>query len=165
MFKKFYRENGFYIITSVILAAVFFAGFAVGRYGTTAPSLEAIERAENSQAQSVSSVSSAAAVSSEAEQPSYNEITVTATAYCPCVKCSEGYGRMTATGATATAGRTIAVDPSVIPYGTEIIIDGNTYIAEDTGALIKGNKIDIFFDTHAETIQFGKRELVAYVGG
>lgn len=52
---------------------------------------------------------------------------------------------MTSTGATAKEGRTIAVDPSIIPYGSEIMIDGKTYIAEDTGSALIGKKtIDIF---------------------
>ena len=83
-------------------------------------------------------------------------------AYCPCDLCSEGYGRQTATGATATAGRTIAVDPSVIPYGTEVEINGHTYIAEDCGGDIKGNRIDIFFDTHSETLDWGVRSCNVY---
>lgn len=83
--------------------------------------------------------------------------TFSITAYCPCYECSEGWGRQTATGKTATAGRTIAVDPKVIPYGTEVLIDGKSYIAEDCGGGIKGNKIDLFFDTHEETVRWGRR--------
>lgn len=80
------------------------------------------------------------------------------TAYCPCEICSEGWGNQTSTGVLATAGRTIAVDPRIIPYGTEVIIDGKSYFAEDCGGLIKENKIDIFFESHQETIEFGKQE-------
>ena len=63
----------------------------------------------------------------------------------------------------ATEGRTIAVDPEVIPYGTKVLIDGHTYIAEDTGGAIKGNKIDIFVDSHQEAVNRGriKREVFA----
>ena len=83
--------------------------------------------------------------------------TFSITAYCPCEECSEGWGRQTATGKTATAGRTIAVDPKVIPYGTEVIIDGHSYFAEDCGGAINGNDIDLFFDTHEETIKWGRQ--------
>lgn len=89
------------------------------------------------------------------------------TAYCGCIECSEQYGTQTATGTTCKAGRTIAVDPKVIPYGTKvlIIIDGvaHEYVAEDCGALIKGNDIDIYFDTHSETYQFGVRYANVFV--
>ena len=56
------------------------------------------------------------------------------------------YGKLTSTGAIAKEGKTIAVDPNVIPYGSIIRINGNEYIAQDCGAAIKGNKIDIFVD-------------------
>lgn len=46
------------------------------------------------------------------------------TYYCPCTLCSEGYGTQTATGATCRANHTIAVDPSVIPYGSKVLING-----------------------------------------
>ena len=77
------------------------------------------------------------------------------TAYCPCSSCSEGYGRNTATGAIATEGVTVAVDPNIFPYGTEITIDGNTYIAQDCGGGVNGNHIDIFFDNHEDVKAYG----------
>lgn len=55
-------------------------------------------------------------------------------------------GRSTSTGALATEGRTIAVDPNVIPYGSEVLINGHVYIAEDCGGAVKGNLIDIFVE-------------------
>lgn len=79
------------------------------------------------------------------------------TAYCPCYECSEGWGNSTATGVTATEGRTIAVDPKVIPYGTEVYIEGVGYrTAEDCGGAIKGNKIDLYFSDHNGVNNFGK---------
>ena len=54
------------------------------------------------------------------------------------------WGSITSTGITAKEGRTIAVDPTVIPYGTEVMIDNHIYIAEDCGGAVKGNVIDIF---------------------
>ena len=56
------------------------------------------------------------------------------------------YGRLTSTGAIAEEGRTIAVDPSIIPYGSIVLINGNEYVAQDCGGAIKGKKIDIFVD-------------------
>ena len=77
------------------------------------------------------------------------------TAYCACEKCCGKSDGITATGTKATANRTIAVDKTVIPYGTTVIINGNEYVAEDTGGAIKGNIIDIFFDDHEEALNFG----------
>ena len=84
--------------------------------------------------------------------------TYTITAYCPCVKCCGKTDGITATGTKATEGRTIAVDPDKIPYGTEVIIDGQIYIAEDCGGAIKGNKIDIYFESHEEALEWGRQE-------
>ncbi len=87
----------------------------------------------------------------------------TVTAYCPCALCcgkwSDG---ITASGKTAQANHTIAVDPSVIPLGTKVMIGGKTYYAEDTGGAIKGNRIDIYFDSHRDALNFGKQMLDVY---
>lgn len=85
------------------------------------------------------------------------------TAYCPCNECCGKNDGITATGVKAIAGRTIAVDPSVIPYGTKVKINGHTYVAEDCGGAIKDNRIDIFFDTHEEALKFGRQTLTAYI--
>lgn len=88
------------------------------------------------------------------------------TAYCkenyPHI-CNNGSSNSTATGTIPTVGRTIAVDPSVIPYGSQVIINGHTYIAEDCGGAIKGNKIDILFETHKEALQFGVQYAEVFV--
>ena len=91
------------------------------------------------------------------------KMTLIASAYCPCIKCCGKDDGITATGTKATAGRTIAVDPRVIPYGSKVIINGVTYIAEDCGGAIKSNKIDIFFNTHYEALQWGIRTVEAEV--
>ena len=89
------------------------------------------------------------------------------TAYCSCYSCSEGYGNNTATGRKAQANRTIAVDPSVIPYGTIVVIERNgvyyEYVAEDCGGAIKNNKIDVYFDSHSTACDFGVRYGNVYI--
>ncbi|MBQ8766083.1 MAG: 3D domain-containing protein [Clostridia bacterium] len=84
---------------------------------------------------------------------------VTTTAYCPCVECCGKSDGITASGVKAKANHTIAVDTRVIPFGTTVIINGNEYVAEDTGSAIKGNKIDIYFDSHEEALGYGKKIL------
>ena len=86
------------------------------------------------------------------------------TAYCPCEKCCGKYADgITASGTAATEGRTCAVDPEVIPLGTEIEIDGVKYIAEDTGGAIKGNRIDICFNDHRSAVMYGVKCKEVYV--
>ena len=76
----------------------------------------------------------------------------------------------TASGTTARVGA-IAVDPDVIPMGTKMLItsaDGKSWVygvavAEDTGGSIKGNKVDLFFNTRAECMEFGVRKAKVYI--
>lgn len=78
------------------------------------------------------------------------------TAYCPCSICCGAYANgQTASGTTCTPGRTIAVDPSIIPMGTTVYIDGVPYVAEDTG--VSGYKIDIYMPSHVEALNWGVR--------
>lgn len=88
----------------------------------------------------------------------------TTTAYCNCSRCCGKWaGGPTASGTMPRAGRTIAVDPKVIPLGTKVIINGNTYVAEDTGSAIKGNKIDIYHDSHSSALSWGRRTVDVYL--
>lgn len=95
----------------------------------------------------------------------------TLTAYCPgrccCGVWANGY---TATGTLATEGRTIAVDPDSIPYGTHVLLiwpDGtqHSYIAEDCGSGVNGNHIDVFFNDHQTARVFGVQSAMVYLEG
>ena len=90
--------------------------------------------------------------------PKLKTIKCKLTAYCiedyPHI-CNDGDASTTATGTKPTPGRTVAVDPNVIPYFSNVIINGQTYIAEDCGGAIKGNRVDIVFATHQEALDFG----------
>ena len=86
------------------------------------------------------------------------------TAYCNCSKCcGQWAGGPTATGTMPKAGRTIAVDPKVIPYGSRVVINGHTYVAEDCGGGIKNKRIDVFFATHSEALKFGVQYADVYL--
>lgn len=89
------------------------------------------------------------------------------TAYCTGPCCSSGTG-ITASGTVATVGRTIGVDPDLIPLGSTVKIlfeDGteHTFIAEDTGSAIKGNIIDLLLDSHEEALQFGRQTCQVFI--
>lgn len=88
-----------------------------------------------------------------------------ATAY---THTDEGCNMTTATGTTVRVG-TVAVDPSVIPYGTRMFIVSNdgAYIygigtAEDCGGAINGDRLDLYFETNAECLKFGWRTCTVY---
>lgn len=73
------------------------------------------------------------------------------THYCPCsICCGPWANGITSTGVTAVTNRTIAVDPSQIPYGSRVVINGQIYVAEDCGGAIKENCIDIYVGSHEE---------------
>ena len=72
----------------------------------------------------------------------------------------------TSRGTTPKEGRTIAVDPNVIPYGSIVYIqDYGYFIAEDCGGDIKSNRIDIFTASHEYAIQQGKKVANVWVLG
>ena len=84
-----------------------------------------------------------------------------ATAYTPYLDGS-GSG-MTATGIPAKRG-VVAVDPQVIPLGSQVYIPGYGHaIAADTGGAIQGHKIDLCIDTYQEAISFGRRQVTVYL--
>lgn len=74
-------------------------------------------------------------------------------------------GGITATGINLNDNsKVIAVDPSVIPLGSRVLIDGyGEYIAGDTGGAINGNIIDVYVASHSEAISFGRRALTIHV--
>lgn len=79
-----------------------------------------------------------------------------ATAYCPCsICCGQWADGITASGKKAKANHTVAVDKSLIPLGSKLLVDGKVYYAEDTGGAIKGKRIDIYYNTHQEALSSG----------
>lgn len=103
-----------------------------------------------------------------------NELVLTATAYDLSYESTgknpgdPEYG-ITASGTLAQPG-TVAVDPRVIPLGTELYIastDGSPdygfATAEDTGGAIKGDKIDLFMEDSKDCDDFGRRPVKVYI--
>lgn len=84
---------------------------------------------------------------------------------------NEGCDEITATGSHVRPG-VVAVDPTVIPYGTRMFIVSNdgAYVyglstAEDCGGAIKNNRVDLYFETDPECFQFGVRNCTIYFLG
>ncbi len=102
---------------------------------------------------------------------SYSKVfTMTATAYDPSPATNAGYTK-TAYGLTPQYG-VVAVDPKVIPLGTKLYIESSDggaswvygyCIAGDTGGAIKGNKVDLCFNTKAECKKFGRKTATVYI--
>lgn len=85
----------------------------------------------------------------------------TITAYCPCAECCGRWADgLTATGLPAEPG-IVAVDPAVIPLGSTVIIDGQRYLAADTG--VTGYCVDICLAAHQETVEHGVRAAEVWV--
>ena len=87
--------------------------------------------------------------------------------YCCCVKCCGKDDGITYSGVKATPGVTVAVDTSIIPLGSDVLVDYgdgviNYYRADDTGSAIKGNKLDLCVSSHQEAINLGVRTATVY---
>jgi 3D (Asp-Asp-Asp) domain-containing protein len=90
-------------------------------------------------------------------------MTINASAYTAAAdECGKSDG-ITASGLKVKEKRTLACPPQY-PFGTKVKIDGmGTYVCEDRGGAIKGNKFDIYVETKKEAFAFGRRNLVAEV--
>lgn len=105
-------------------------------------------------------------VASDGSVMSYSSVTTCrATAYWAVYGINHTY---TASGRLAVRNpdgySTIAVDPKVYPYGTKLFIEGYGFaIAADCGTAIKGNKIDVYFDTYKEACRWGAKYVKVYV--
>lgn len=71
------------------------------------------------------------------------------------------FGDLTSTGVRAQINHTIAVDPTVIPYGSKVMIDGQIYVAEDCGGAVKNNIIDIWVENQSNS--FGVKYTEIYI--
>lgn len=99
----------------------------------------------------------------------------TLTAYCSCDKCCGKWASdrpvddsgneivIGSTGEVLRSDYSIAVDPDVIPYGSIVIINGKEYKAQDTGGAITGSRIDVYFSSHKEALEFGRQAADVYL--
>lgn len=90
-------------------------------------------------------------------------VTMEATAYAPdMISCGKTDG-ITAIGLRAGYG-IVAVDRRVIPLGTRLYVEGyGPALAGDVGGAIRGNRIDLCYNTHAEAVRFGRRMVKVHI--
>ncbi|WP_301859930.1 peptidoglycan-binding protein [uncultured Megasphaera sp.] len=114
-----------------------------------------------SQTMAALSEASGREIPAESENSGYQQrIVMDATAYTADDPGNSGY---TATGKRLQRGM-VSVDPSVIPLGTQLYVEGYGYAtAEDTGGAIYGNRIDLAMDSTDEALNFGRQDVVVYV--
>lgn len=93
----------------------------------------------------------------------WKEIEMEVTAYCPCVKCCEQFADgITASGHKIKQGDRFVAADKRYPFHTKMIIkgynDNNPVKVLDRGGAIKGDRIDVFFDTHQEALNWGRKK-------
>lgn len=167
------KKRGFYI--DPLWLAFLLVGVAVGLMLSALRPVEAVEIVKDVPVEVIKEVPVVRTITKTVyvEEPQEPESigTFKVTAYCPCEKCCGKWADgITATGTRATEGRTIAVDPKVIPYGTEVTIryeDGteHTYTAEDCGGAIKGNRIDVYMESHEAALVAGVKYGEVFING
>jgi 3D (Asp-Asp-Asp) domain-containing protein len=92
----------------------------------------------------------------------WKTVSMNVSAYCPCKKCCEKFADgITASGHHIAKGDVFVAAPRKYPFGTEMVIEGyaggKVVKVLDVGGAIKGNKLDLFFYTHGEALQWGRR--------
>ena len=166
---KYRLKPRFYVIT--ITAGLLVSGLAINHIDATCR-----ENIETGQV-----IAPAVVYAEEIEEPTEPELEFLGeyklTHYCSCEQCCGAWAQnrpvdeqgqeivLTASGARAEAGKTIAVDPDVIPLGSTVIINGQEYVAQDTGGAIQGNRIDVYCNSHEEALQLGVITAEVYMEG
>ncbi len=103
-------------------------------------------------------------------KPQLRTIEMEVTAYCPCKKCCGPLAQgITASGKRVSYnnGKFVAADTKVLPFGKKLLIPGYASGAPveviDRGGAIKGNKLDVYFDSHKEALKWGRQKLTVIV--
>jgi len=111
----------------------------------------------------------------EKNSTKWETVEMNVSAYCPCEKCCDHWGkipvssgkRKTASGHTIKVGDKFVAAPRTYPFGTEMIIEGyaggKIVKVEDVGGAIKGNKLDLYFDSHQAALDWGRKTVIVRV--
>lgn len=84
------------------------------------------------------------------------------TAYCNCSQCCSGGHKLTYSGTVPTANHTVSADINRYPLGTKLMIGDTVYTVEDIGTNVVDNKLDIYFDTHQQALDYGLQTVDVY---
>ncbi len=88
---------------------------------------------------------------------SLRTMVVEVTGYCPCDACCGKHDGITASGAKATEGRTVAAGTG-IPFGSDVYIPGAGWrVVEDRGGAITDGHMDLFFSRHEDALAWGRQ--------
>lgn len=135
-------------------AGTLHAGAGKGVFADAVEEVREVSDEEATVAEVGVKIGSPVSVSSDAMLTSLGVFRVTH--YCACSLCCGPWANgITSTGNTAVTNHTIAVDPTQIPYGTKVVINGQVFVAEDCGGAIKRNCIDVYVASHAEALNKG----------
>jgi 3D (Asp-Asp-Asp) domain-containing protein len=137
----------------------YFAGtsYATGANELTLPGITADSAKQNINGSETSSNNSG-------DNEQWQTVQMRVTAYCPCPKCCGSYSDgITACGHKITAGDRFAAADKMYPFGTKMIIPGykndKAVKVLDRGGVIRGNRLDVFFNSHQEALEWGVRYL------
>lgn len=157
------RGDDVQVLQKLLADAGFYAGDIDGIFGDiTANALKDFQSINNLPADGVAGTDTFLYLQRSSNGPSRysRSLIMNASAYS---SQDPGNSSYTARGNLVRKGL-VAVDPSVIPLGTRLYIQGYGFaVADDTGGAIKGNKLDLAFDTHNEALQFGVRKVNVYI--
>ena len=139
----------------------------LNQLATTHVKLESPVNGEQSRAEMTTLPASSADNSSSIQKPGVIQMEVTA--YCACTKCCGKKAKgITASGKLVSynQGKFVAADTDLLPFGTKIVIPG--YHAQaveviDRGSAIKGNRLDVYFPTHQQAANWGRKTVTVTV--
>lgn len=102
--------------------------------------------------------------------PRWHTVHMRVTAYCPCAKCcGEWSDGITATGHKIFQGDRFAAADRRYAFGTELVIagynNGEVVKVLDRGGAIKGDRLDVFFNTHQEALEWGVQYIDVKISG
>ena len=181
--KDWFKSNQFFGVVAGVCVAGFVIGILMGdpraisrpkaapqnSPEATETAIETLARETYPPEQTIQIAVPETAPEGETESiPEYTNMgTFKLTAYCSCEECCNEWAInrpkdengnpivYTANMSVAKQGVTVAADTDILPFGTSLLIDGHEYIVQDRGGAIKGNRIDVYFDSHEEARQFG----------